>query len=441
MKITTLFLLFLVSLLFVHCESVEDPDPIGDVEISISASGLSDGKLAINNRATFTANLTGYEGNLAELTFRWSLSFGNGALSDGSNSLGVGADAGPSIGCVGRARGVEEINVLVLDADNQVLGAASLVFEIVASEVSGIDRGCFDQPKFIFSNGSFHFVANFDGTGRQYIGIAGTGFSAISPDGQWFAWTIYDEEAGSRGGWVMHVQRCDGTDLRRIEGGTGDDYNAKFSPDSKTLYFLRPDPSQQASENYGRLEITAYDLESKELRFLTSLYKEGPIGASVDDFTINPLTGDLAFFKRIYQIPEGGGSAWSTELVFMQSETGLVTYSTANVPSRNVARGMDWSPDGEDIIFAAGTEADGPGLFRIEVAEGSKALMLFPHNDPNRTQSNPFFYYAGGSRIAFRPLGAGPPNTSALWSIDANGGDLQPIPELFGVGFFMGVLH
>lgn len=235
--------------------------------------------------ASFSAVLTDFNGDPADLRYRWSLSYGRGDLANGSTSLGVQVDAGQAIGCVGKEKGIEEINVLIFDANNQVIGDASLAFEIVpAVDASGVSRGCFDQPKFIYSKGSSHYVVNYDGTGEEYLGVSGTGFSTISPDGEWIAWTVDSVE-----GWDMHVQRCNGSERRKIEGGTSEDFTAKFSPDSKTLYFLRPEPSQEKPSNAGRpLEIAAYDMETEALRFLTKVHETEE---RVRDFTVNPLTG------------------------------------------------------------------------------------------------------------------------------------------------------
>lgn len=436
MQYNRLILFLFISLVILGCDTAGDPDPAtGSVEIA--ASGLSDGKLAINNSATFTANLIDYRGDPADLVYRWSMTFGRGELSVGATSLGVLAEAGKTISCIGKEVGDEEIGVVVFDANNQLIGEATFSFRVVPSvDASGVSRGCFDQPKFIYSTGNSHYVMNVDGTGQEYLGISGDGFSIVSPDGEWYAWTIYDWESVGTGGWDMYVQRCDGSDRRKIEGGTGEDFQVKFSPDSKTLYFLRPDPEQEFSGSWGRLkDIVAYDMESEDLRFLTSFYKDG---AQVRDFTVNPLTGDIAFFhQKTESPPEGGTRLIYNRFSFLQPASGLITYTTDE--STFPYDGMDWSPDGEDIIFAGASEESGRGLYRIEVTEGSKAMLLYPYTDTNTVQDSPYFYYAGGSRIAFR--GTDGPNVRTLWSIDANGNDLQKIPDTHRVAFFMGVLH
>jgi len=440
MKTNRLIPVFLIALFFVGCDSLEVSDPT-NVSVTISAAGLDDDKLAVNNSATFTADVTGYNGDPADLTYRWSLSFGNGELSDGSRSLGSQVDGGNSIICVGNEEGQETIQLVVFDGNDiqvaSVTTAATFDFTIVPGvDASGISRGCFDQPKFIYSTGNSHYVMNVDGTGQEYLGISGDGFSTVSPDGEWYAWTIYDWDFEGTGGWDMYVQRCDGSERRKIDGGTGEDFTAKFSPDSKTLYFLRPEPSQERPKNGGRLQdLAAYEVETGDLRFLTTFYQDG---AQVKDFTVNPLTGEIAFFhQKSESPPEGGTRTLYNRLSFIQPASGLITYTTDELTFPY--NGMDWSPDGRDIIFAGSNEEMGRGLYRIEVTDGAKALLLYPFTDPNSVQASPYFYYAGGSRIVFR--GTDGPNVRTLWSIDRNGNDLQKIPETDRVGFFMGVLH
>lgn len=428
------FVLFSLALLIFGCDGKEDV--AYPFSVTITASGLSDDKLALNKAATFTAEVSDYEGDLSRLSYRWVLSTERGELSDDTNALSNPTVGGNSIRCIGKSGGDEKIIVEVLDGTNSIVAMSSYAFTIVPPDDAPISRGCFDQPKFIYSTGNSHYVMNVDGTGQEYLGISGDGFSIVSPDGEWYAWTIYDWDFEGTGGWDMHVQRCDGSDRRKIEGGTGEDFQVKFSPDSKTLYFLRPDPEQEFSGSWGRLlDIVAYDMESEDLRFLTSFYKDG---AQVRDFTVNPLTGEIAFFhQKAESPPEGGTRNIYNRFSFLQPASGLITYTTDE--STFPHDGMDWSPDGEDIIFAGASEESGRGLYRIDVAEGSKAMLLYPYTDPNTVQDSPYFYYAGGSRIAFR--GTDGPNVRTLWSIDANGNDLQKIPDTNRVAFFMGVLH
>ena len=393
----------------------------GDVSVRIVATGLSDGKLALNNGASFTATVTGFDGDPSGLRYHWILANGRGELSDGTNVLPNPFVGGNSIRCGGKTAGEEQITIKVLDATNTVLATAFIDFTIVAPTGSGGSRrGCFDQPKIYFQSGTQYQVINFDGSGRQSIGVSGGTGIAISPDGEWIAVT---DDSLTTTGWDMYVQRCDGTERRIIPDGTGEDSIAKFSPDSKTLYFMRPEPSTPRVQGKFRpSDIAAYDLASGRLRFVTKI---GPSDEYVGDFTVSPVTGEIAFFRENL-------STGSTKLSLVQPESGLIRDFTTLSQGGGYTRGLDWSPDGGDIIFAV--RAGEQGIYRIKLTDGSQPLLLF------RTLANHAHYYAGGSRIVWGGQENGQ-NDINLWSIDANGNDMRQLTDIGGTEFMQGVLH
>lgn len=77
-------ILFMTLLLLLGCSYNSNPS---DVIVLIEATGLSDEKLALNNTATFTSNVSGFDGDLSSLNYRWVLSNEHGELTDGFNSL------------------------------------------------------------------------------------------------------------------------------------------------------------------------------------------------------------------------------------------------------------------------------------------------------------------------------------------------------------------
>lgn len=432
--------LFLLIALFVVLGCSDNPD--NDLLVTIEASGLNDDKLPINKLATFTASVSGYEGNLSSLSYRWTLSTERGELSDGFIPFTNPSIGGSVISCLGKTAGEELITVDVLDDANNTLATTTYGFTIVPIDDSLISRGCFDQPKIIYQRGTTAYVCNYDGSNEQSFATrSGAYFVNISPNGEWITWTAYDTDFNNPPiGFNLYLRKCDEFESIIIPGdfgGLGDedanDSSPEFSPDSKTLYFLRPDPASErlspSSGGSNPKEIVAYDMETGEQRFLTSLYKEN---ARVTAFTVNPVTGELAFY-RSYYAKDAGGINRTTEvrLSFLNPETGNIRDFTT-LPLAQY-RNMDYAPDGGDIIFSGNTGL-GFGIYRINLTDGSQPLLLFPTPDPNRNGPSVPHYYANGTRIAYQYLGN-------LWTMDANGNGSELLIEVPQLIFLQGVLY
>lgn len=416
----SIFLLFLVSLI-IGCTSDDSSPNTSNVTVSIEAFGLNDDKLTLNNSVTFTAIISGFEGDASSLSYRWRLSNENGELSDGVNPLPNPSISGSSINCIGIDAGEEDIIVEVLDASNAILALASYSFTILPSDDTGGSFGCFDQPKLIYRKGTFNFVLNFDGTNEESLGIGGGTGVAISPDGEWIA-----QARDTQFGWQMNLFRCDGsTGLIPIPLTFEHlDNSPVFSLDSKTLYFTRAVPW----EDEYVTDIFSYDLETGELNNLTSLAQNDE--TLLGSFTISPVTGDIAFQRYLLNTEEA-------KLAFLQPESGLIT-DFYTFPDGIATTSLDWSPDGGDIIFSAPLPA-AIGIYRINLTSGSQPLLIFEDPSPNTVQPLGPTYYNGGDRIAWAGSENGQ-SGSSLWSIDANGNDMQLLLDanasllvLFGV--------
>ncbi|MBV7267981.1 TolB family protein [Winogradskyella luteola] len=407
----SIILLFLIYFL-IGCTSDDSNPNTSNVTVSIEASGLNDDKLALNNSATFTAIVSGFEGDVSSLTYRWRLSTENGELSDSENPLPNPSVSGSSINCVGKSEGDEEITVEVLDEFNSVLALASYTFTILPSNDPGGSYGCFDQPKLIYRNGTFNFVLNFDGTNEEYLGIGGGIGVAISPDGEWIA-----QARDTQSGWQMHIFRCDGsTGLIPIPVTfVEDDSCPKFSLDSKKLYFTGAVDSPSAPVNGNIYEIFAYDLETGALNQLTSVAEQGDFIFGC--FAISPVTGDIAFTRYNFDTEQ-------TKLAFLQPESGLVTDFTT-FPQGFGNSNLDWSPDAGDIIFWAQFN-DTPGIYRINLTSGSQPLLIY-QNEANSDFSFSPTYYNGGDRIAWVGPSQNGQTGNSLFSTNANGEDLQTL--------------
>ncbi|MEY8847229.1 TolB family protein [Psychroserpens sp. XS_ASV72] len=403
MKKTIILIPLLLFLL--GCTSDDSNPNTSDVTISIEASGLNDDKLALNNSATFTAIISDFDGDASSLSYRWTLTNENGELSDGVNPLPNPTASGSSINCVGQTVGEEEIMLELLDASNTILASASYNFTIVDS-ANQTSFGCFDQPKLIYRKGTFNFVLNFDGTNEESLGIGGGSGVAISPDGEWIA-----QARDTQFGWQMNLFRCDGsTGLIPIPLTFEHlDNSPVFSLDSKILYFTRAVPWQ----NDYLEEIFSYDIETGALNQITSLAQQNETVQG--GFTISPVSGDIAFQRYVISTEE-------TKLAFLQPESGLIT-DFYTFPDGVGTTSLDWSPDGGDIIFSANYPT-AIGIYRINVTSGSQPLLVFEDPSPNTVQPLGPTYYNGGNRIAWAGSENGQ-SGSSLWSIDANGNDMQ----------------
>ncbi|MCK7591410.1 hypothetical protein M0G43_12560 [Subsaxibacter sp. CAU 1640] len=428
MKLFRLLLVFTL-LISVSCSNEDSSD--SQVSVTLEANGLSDDNLAINNYATFTATVEGYEGDMANLSYVWLLNTERGELSDGTNLLPSPTVADTTIRCYGRTAGDEQITVQVLDVDNNIIATKSMSFTVVGFVDPGDDLGCFDQPKLVYKYGSSFYVCNFDGSSPQSLDADGLSV-AISPNGQWIAYN----KLISGSGYTMYVKRCETGETTVVQSDADGDFLPRFSTDSQTLYLQRANPIQPENPNGSlRKDIGAYNLETGEFNFLTNLYQ---LEDTVRDFTVSPVTGDIAFFRQHYEYLPGGSYTVTTKLSILNPANGFISdFTTLPIASYN--EGLDWSPDGEDIIFSASSEEE-RGIYRINLTDGSQPLLLFLDISPQSLPPLQPHYYANGSRIAWSGQENGQGNVN-IWSIDANGNDLQQITDTTGNDSMMDVLE
>lgn len=274
-------------------------------------------------------------------------------------------------------------------------------------------------------------MSNYDGSNEQYIGIFGGTSANISPNGEWLAWN--DDTSD---GWQMKLTDCHLTKIITIGGGMDLDFIPEFSPDSKTLYFMRPDPNSEPPvlNAANPTELVAYNLETGELKYITSLYL---VNGDVRYFTVNPVTGEVAFISRIVTELPGGSTSQKVTLSIYNPDSGTTQdFSTLPVAAYN---NMDYAPDGNDIIFS-GNIGKVRGIYRIELTGGSQPILLF--TDPSPETVAPLYphYYADGTRIVWGGQENGT-TSSNLWTIDSNGKDMQQLTNVPQTIFLQGVLY
>src|SRR5690606_13964772 len=101
---------------------------------------------------------------------------------------------------------------------------------------------------------------------------------------------------------------------------------------------------------------------------------------------------------------------------------------------------MDWSPNGEDIIFSGSNIESGKGIFRLSLVDGIGPQLIFTDLSPQSMAPINPHYYANGTRIAWSGQENGQNNFN-IWSIDVNGNDLQQITSTSGNDTVKGVLE
>ncbi|WP_154856886.1 TolB family protein [Cyclobacterium xiamenense] len=453
----------LLALIFA-CQPTEAPDPDVDeeepIEEEVPANNLStgflvtgdmrDNKLPINGVATFRLNVVGHEGDLDELQYRWTLTEERARMQDAGTGLTNPTVAGRVMNCVGMREGEETITVEILDAEGKVLAERSADFDIAGFIDPDLARGCFDQPKIIYHYEIATYVMNFDGSGRESIYNSGNLPAVdISPNGEWIAYQKdFDRINGDSVNYTgMVLRRCSSieeilipSDGTRWPGQTWqtlyDTGRPRFSKDSKTVYFMRFNPAQGydtskpgvvgVGNEYKYRDLAAYDIESGTWRYLTEHWKEE---SQVIDFVVSPATGEI-----IYSYAKTGEFE---RLRFLNPETGaardFIDMSAQGIFVDQPAI----SPDGKDLIFISGTQTTA-GIYRLELVDGAQPMELYRF-DPQYTGFGYPHYYAGGTRIMMN--GYQDQDNSNLWSIDANGNDLQMVTDTPGDELMIGVLH
>ena len=204
-----------------------------------------------------------------------------------------------------------------------------------------------------------------------------------SSDGKLIAFQAY--QGGTFHIWTMHP---DGSNLRQITSGHGDDREPRFSPDGRRIAFA----SDRAFE--GSYDIWVVDLASGKLERRTS---------SPDDEyepAWSPDGSEIAFAS--------GAGANATKLLAINLSGGIRTIATA--PAETHLNSPSWAPDGKRIawiefsrnmsrLVISGTAVDaGDDVFPFPATWLSPGRVLYAGNgkirvanlDGGKTEEIPF---------------------------------------------------
>ena len=195
-----------------------------------------------------------------------------------------------------------------------------------------------------------------------------------SPDGESVAF-FSDRDAEKPELYLLHLEEA------RIERLTEDhfhDAGAAWSPDGSAIVFTRYFPDPEKGEHAGDGEIIRLDLESRKEERLTEL------GGYNGSLTYSPDGETIAFHRAA----EDRVEIWLMDADGANPRPITDTYIDEYSPA--------WSPDGNWIVFTAGTGSDGHGTFDLWLMrpDGSdRRLLSAAANTEMSPQWRPGEYY------------------------------------------------
>jgi len=415
--------LLLLGFIILGCgggDKVNSPDAQGKVVLS-SPTVEPNGSLSLDATARFEAKVSA---DLADtsLVYAWSLKESRGTLVvEGVDQGAQIQTSTPFVSVRGDQAGDERISVKVMEEGNEnPVGEDQLSFTITIPD--GAYYKCFDEPLLFFRNNNWEnpvvtAVGLESDTRKEHRPPAQNWLMDISPDGNWFMRLDFSDRNR-----IIWLDACDGSENRNLAKGLRIE-EPVFGPTGKYIYYseLIEYPEQPWARTR---ELVRLDVETGETKFIS---KFGEFSSSP---RVSP-DGKWIVFKYTEEIFSDHSSfpELITHLAVMPSEGGPANFLA--LIDEGTLGGMDWSPDSKDIIFhwnmpGGSSETRTDGIYRVNRVGGGAPFLIYPEPDVDNTT---LFYYAKGTRIAFFGHPTGDDTQYDIWSIDANGNDLQRLTD------------
>ncbi len=416
--------LFLISTIIIGCNSgVNSPDKQGSVVLS-SPTVEPDGNLSIHATARFDVEVTGLEDD-QQLTYDWSLQEARGTLVVDGQDKGRQTQSSSSFVMVrGDKAGEETLRVKVLDKET----GNSIGEDILSFKITLPDGGsqCFNEPLLFFRNNIWEdptvTAIGLQSDTRKVTKLSPNNWLMdISPDGKWFLRQDFTDAKN----YAFWLDACDGSESKLLVEGQQIEIPS-FGPNGQYVYYSALIDYPEQTQDPRAAEIVRLNIETGAKDFLTDyrVFSRNP--------KVSPDDKWIAFEYNKETFDENGSYAGSIiHIAVISSKGGSLRFLTEISGGRNSR--VDWSPDSKDMIFyfAEFTENNGPltqGIYRVYLDGGGNPSLLFGEAKGNGSPHN-ISYYANGTRIAFDGIPAGNDTQYDVWSIDANGGDLQRLTD------------
>ena len=414
LKFKSIFFI-IITCFALGCES-NDNGTISNGSVLLSSPNFEvDNTMALNSSVSFNATIDSIDES-EHLAYSWSIASSKGRLvADGQMTQNTTLTVNNSIEFRGDEPGLEIIRVEVINADTgDLLAQDTLEFEIL--EGTGLAR-CFNESVLFLSDGISNraIIHGIESGNRSSLNAPTVSvFTDMALDGT----TYLRQDFTDTSDIEIYLESCNPAVEGTLLVDEGQTELPTFGPDGLFVYYSK----ELRVENKRTQEIFRHNIQTGEDVMITNtgFFSGKPIVSPDGEWILFEQSEerfDANGFNPIVHlaiIPSAGGSA---QLLF---EIDFDNFRLG---------GYDWAPDSNNIIFYidAFTSDESQiteGIYNIRRIGGNPFLLFSDGPDTSSIAHN-LGYYDKGNRIAFERGGD-------IWSMDANGNDLQ---LLFDEGF------